>query len=213
MNPVRPAIQASGLSYAFGGSKVLEKVTVDVPWGAVTALTGPNGAGKSTLVELLAGVRSPLEGVIERAEDVALVVQRPAVPETLCVTVRDVVTMGTWGDRRRGRGPRSARERARIVGDAIARVEMDGFERRPFFALSGGQRQRVLIAQGLARSAEILVLDEPAAGLDTESQARARTILAEEASRGIAVLCVTHDRADIAAADHVIRLERGTILS
>lgn len=213
MSAAQPAIRARGLCYAFGGNKVLEGVSVEVPGGAVTALTGPNGAGKSTLVELLAGVRSPHEGVIERAADVALVVQRPAVPETLCVTVRDVVTMGTWGDRRYGLGPRSARERARMVRAAITRVEMDGFERRPFSALSGGQRQRVLLAQGLARSAEILVLDEPSAGLDTESQARARRILAEEAARGIAVLCVTHDRADITAADHVIRLERGVVRS
>ncbi len=213
MSTLQPAIQATGLSFAFGGTKVLEEVSLDVPWGTVTAMTGPNGAGKSTLVELLAGVLSPQDGVIERAADVALVVQRPAAPETLCVTVRDVVTMGTWGDRRHGRGPRSARERARIAGLAIARVEMGGLERRPFSALSGGQRQRALLAQGLARSAEILILDEPAAGLDTESQGRTRRILAEEAARGIAVLCVTHDHADIAAADRVTRLDRGTIVS
>jgi zinc/manganese transport system ATP-binding protein len=210
MSRARPAIRASRLGYAFGGNKVLEGVSVEVPWGAVTALTGPNGAGKSTLVELLAGVRRHHEGVIERAAEVALVVQRPAVPEALCLTVRDVVTMGTWGDPRHGRGRRSARERARRVSHAIDRVGMNGFDRRPFSALSGGQRQRVLLAQGLARSAAILVLDEPAAGLDAESQARARRILAEEADRGIAVLCVTHDPADIAAADQVIRLERGS---
>ncbi|NUP74126.1 MAG: ATP-binding cassette domain-containing protein [Sinomonas sp.] len=218
MNAGAPAIRARDLHYAFegsnarDGSKVLEGVSVDVPWGAVTAVTGTNGAGKSTLVELLAGVRRPCRGVVERSADAALVVQRPAVRESLCVTVHDVVTMGTWGDRGLGRGPRSARERNRIVGRAIARVEMEGFERRPFSDLSGGQRQRVLLAQGLARSAKILILDEPAAGLDDESQGRARRILAEEANHGIAVVCVTHDRADIAAADHVIRLERGAVL-
>ncbi|WP_138414456.1 ATP-binding cassette domain-containing protein [Sinomonas gamaensis] len=213
MTGLHPAIRAEGLFYAFGGNKVLERVSVEIPWGAVTALVGPNGAGKSTLVELLSGVRSPHRGVVERAADVALVVQRPAVPEALSVTVRDVVTMGTWGDRRYRRGRLAACARARAVRQAIARVEMDGLERRPFSALSGGQRQRVLLAQGLARSAEILILDEPSAGLDSESQERARRILAEEAARGTAVLCVTHDGADIAAADHVIRLERGVVLS
>lgn len=207
------AIRASGLCYVIGGKDVLRGVSLEVPWGAVTAVTGPNGAGKSTLVELLAGVRRPCGGVVERAGDVALVVQRPSAPETLCVTVGDVVRMGTWGDRRYGRGPRAARERARVAGRAIERVEMEGFERRPFSALSGGQRQRVLLAQALASSAQILVLDEPAAGFDAESQGRARRILAEEARHGTAVVCVTHDRADIAAADHVIGLERGTVLS
>lgn len=210
---MQAAIRARDLCFAFGGRDVLKGVNVDVPWGAVTALTGPNGSGKSTLVELLAGVRRPRQGVIERAADVALVVQRPAAPETLAVTVKDVVAMGTWGDRRYGRGQRASLERARTVGNAIARVEMDGLERRPFSALSGGQRQRALLAQGLARSAGILVLDEPAAGLDAASQARARKILAEEADRGLAVLCVTHDRLDISAADHVIQLERGAVIA
>jgi zinc/manganese transport system ATP-binding protein len=206
------AIRAEGLYYAFGGHDVLEGVSLNVPWGAVTAVAGPNGAGKSTLIELLAGVRSPCRGVIERAADVALVVQRPAAPEALCLTVRDVVTMGTWGDRRYGWGPRAARDRTRTAERAVARVRMEGFEHRSFSDLSGGQRQRVLLAQGLARRAEILILDEPAAGLDDKSQSRVREILAEEAKRGIAVVCVTHDRDDIAAADHVLRLDRGAVL-
>ncbi|WP_136612297.1 ATP-binding cassette domain-containing protein [Sinomonas albida] len=206
------AIRARGLCYAFGGNQVLDEVSVDVPWGAVTALTGSNGAGKSTLMELLAGVRRPSRGVIERDADVALVVQRPAAPEALCVTVWDVVTMGTWGARRLGPAPRSRADRARAVRAAIARADLVGLERRSFSTLSGGQRQRALLAQGLARSARILLLDEPAAGLDPESQTRTRAILAEEASRGVAVVCVTHDRADIAAADRVIRLERGAVL-
>lgn len=207
------AIRTRGLCYAFAGNRVLDEVSVDVPWGTVTALTGPNGAGKSTLMELLAGVRRPPRGVIERDADVALVVQRPAAPEALCVTVWDVVTMGTWGARRHGRPPRSRADRVRAVRAAIARVGMVGLERRSFSTLSGGQRQRALLAQGLARSARILLLDEPAAGLDPESQTRTRALLAEEASRGVAVVCVTHDRADIAAAERVIRLERGAVLS
>ena len=206
------AMRARGLCYAFGGNQVLDEVSVEVPWGAVTALVGSNGAGKSTLVELLAGVRRPRRGVIERDAEVALVVQRPAAPEALCVTVWDVVTMGTWGARRHGPPSRSRADRARTVRAAIARADLVGLERQSFSTLSGGQRQRALLAQGLARSARILLLDEPAAGLDPESQTRTRAILAEEASRGVAVMCVTHDLADIAAADRVIRLERGAVL-
>lgn len=182
---------------------MLHSVSLSLPSGAVTAVAGPNGAGKSTLVELLAGVRTPRRGEVRHRGFLALVVQRPAVPDTLPVTVRDVVAMGTWMRRR----PRRAV--AGAVEEAIERVGMTGYEDRPLAALSGGQRQRVLLAQGLVQRADVLILDEPAAGLDVASRERTRTLLAQEAARGAAVACVTHDDASIAAADLVVRLEDG----
>lgn len=106
------------------------------------------------------------------------------------------------------RGSRARQEAAR----AIERVELTGMEDRRLVELSGGQRQRALLAQGLVRGADILILDEPAAGLDAASRDRVRAALAEEAARGAAVLCVTHDDDAIAAADRVIRLDGGMIV-
>jgi zinc/manganese transport system ATP-binding protein len=80
---------------------------------------------------------------------------------------------------------------------------------RSIHALSGGQRQRALIAQGIARDAAILLLDEPAAGLDARSRQRTREILAAEAVRGRAVGWVTHDDEDIAASDDLVHLVDG----
>lgn len=200
------AVSARGLSYSFGSTPVLHDVDLDLPWGTVTAVAGPNGAGKSTLVEILAGVRAPAQGAVDRADEVALVVQRPTTPDSLPVTVRDVVTMGTWS-RRETRLPRADR-RARVEA-ALDEVELAGLASRSFAALSGGQRQRVLIAQGLARRARIFLLDEPAAGLDSLGRETTRRVLASAAARGAAVACVSHDDDSIDAADLVVRLEAG----
>lgn len=197
------ALTATGICFAYGGSDVLHDVDVRLDAGAITAIVGANGSGKSTLIEILAGVRRPREGRVERSGDVALVVQRVAVPEALPLTVREAVAMGTWGRRR----PR--REVRRSVDEAIERVGLTGFARRSLHALSGGQRQRALIAQGIARDADVMILDEPAAGLDADSRTRVREILADEARRGRAVGWVTHDHDDIAHADRVVHLVDG----
>ena len=201
-----PAILARHLCFAHAGHDVLHDVSVAVVRGAVTAVVGPNGAGKSTLVELLAGVLRPRRGTVERHGRVALVVQRPAVPDALPVTVADVVAMGTWSRRR----PRT--EVRDVVAATLARVGLDGFARRPFAQLSGGERQRALLAQGLVQGADVLLLDEPAAGLDAASRDTTRRLLAEEARRGVAVACVTHDEESTRVADRVIRLEEGRVV-
>lgn len=79
--------------------------------------------------------------------------------------------------------------------------------------LSGGQKQRVLLAQAIVRAPDVLLLDEPASGLDRASIDRVSTILAEEARRGAVVVCVTHDDRAIATADRVIRLDRGSVVA
>ncbi|GAA1317876.1 metal ABC transporter ATP-binding protein [Leucobacter albus] len=224
-------LRATALYYAYDRTPVLSDVSLELPAGRVTAIAGPNGAGKSTLIELLAGVRLPDEGRVERDAAVALVVQRPLAPAELPLTAGAVVALGAAapagrsarrragdraGARLFGRAERVGRVglaervgRAERVTDALTRVGAFDLVDRPFAELSGGQRQRVLIAQGLAVGAGILLLDEPAAGLDADSRARTRALLAAEASRGVAVACVTHDPDDLAAADSVVRLAGG----
>ncbi|UKA51680.1 ATP-binding cassette domain-containing protein [Arthrobacter sp. FW305-123] len=211
MNSSHSALRARNLHFSFGDRPALMGLDLDLEWGKVTAIAGPNGAGKSTLIEILAGVRKADRGVVERDDDVALVVQRLSSPDSLPLTVRDVVTMGTWGGGRAGK--RAATERKARVSDALARVQLTELASSPFNALSGGQRQRVLLAQGIARRARIFLLDEPAAGLDAESRQRTRAMLAAEAARGAAVACVSHDDEAIDAADVVVRLEGGRRVS
>ncbi len=200
----RPLVRGSGLRFAFDGAPVLHGIDITLDPGVVTVIAGPNGAGKSTLLEVLAGVRRPTAGSVERSGSIALVVQRIAAPDALPVTVREVVAMGTW--QRRSANRAEARRRA---AEALERVALHELADRPFGALSGGQRQRVLLAQGIARRAQIFLLDEPASGLDAESRERTHAILAAEADRGAVVACVTHDDAAIARADRVVRLDCG----
>ncbi|MBL3699980.1 metal ABC transporter ATP-binding protein [Leucobacter luti] len=221
-----PTLAATGISFAHSGADVLHDVTVRLRPGELTALAGPNGSGKSTLLEVLAGALPPRRGTVRRVGDAALVVQRPSAPATLPVTARDVAVMGAW--RRSSAGPRGARGSAGrrpragrssraatrgAVDAALDRVGMLDQAARPLAELSGGQRQRVFLAQGIVRSPDILLLDEPAAGLDEHSTARMHAILAEEAARGAIVVCVTHDGAAIAAADRTIRLAGGRLLA
>ncbi|AIY03205.1 ABC-type Mn/Zn transport systems, ATPase component [Arthrobacter sp. PAMC 25486] len=207
------ALRGRNLSFRFDGIPVLENVDIDLQGGSVTAIAGPNGAGKSTLIEILAGVRRAVTGTVERADEVALVVQRVTTPDALPLTVREVVAMGTWGASSGPSNKIDAKERKFRIADALDRVQLGDLAAVPFNSLSGGQRQRVLLAQGIARRARIFLLDEPAAGLDAQSRARTRSMLAEEAERGAAVACVSHDDDSIAAATSVIRLEGGRRVS
>jgi zinc/manganese transport system ATP-binding protein len=98
------------------------------------------------------------------------------------------------------------------VRDALERLDIAELTGMPFADLSGGQRQRTLLAQGVARRADLLLLDEPTTGLDAASGQRIRAVMREETMRGVAVACVSHDPEVLAAADEVVRLEDGRIV-
>ncbi|QDH10703.1 ATP-binding cassette domain-containing protein [Nocardioides dongxiaopingii] len=209
--PGTPAARLVGVRVTRGGHDALLDVDLDVARGELTVLAGPNGAGKSTLVEVLARVLPPTSGqVVVEAGSVAFVPQRSAVPDRLPVTVREVVAMGTWGEAGLWRrvGPRG-RERAR---EAVDLLGMTPLARRPFATLSGGERQRALLAQGLARGAGLLLLDEPTTGLDALSSRHIREAVAHQVAAGAAVVCVSHDPVVIDLADRVLHLDRGRVV-
>ncbi|WP_119695970.1 ATP-binding cassette domain-containing protein [Microbacterium halotolerans] len=203
-----PGLRAIGICFAYDDVDVLHEIDAELRACAITAIVGANGTGKSTLMEIMAGTRTPRAGRVERSEEIALVVQRTAIVDTLPLSVRDIVAMGTWGREARGR---SRRELRVAVDDALERVGIARLARRSIHEVSGGQRQRALIAQALARFSGpggILLLDEPSAGLDADSRDGIRAILAEEAAKGRAIGWVTHDHEDVAWADEVIDLTR-----
>lgn len=207
-----PAVRLEGIHVDFGGREALCHVDLDLQPGRVTVIAGPNGAGKSTLLEVVAGTLRPSAGsVTVHARSVAFVPQRTAVSDRLPLTVRDVATIGAWG--RLGRWRRADAASRRAVDDALERLDLTPLRGRPFVQLSGGQRQRALLAQGLARGAELLLLDEPTTALDADSCARIRDVIESEAARGAAVLCVTHDDDLISMAHRTVRLEGGRIIS
>jgi zinc/manganese transport system ATP-binding protein len=185
---------------------------VNIHRSCITAVSGPNGSGKSTLLSVLAGLLPARSGTVSRSakERTALVVQRSEVSDRMPLTVRDVVTMGRWADAGLWRRLRTTDRK--IIEECIERVGLCGHENRPLHALSGGQRQRAFLAQGLARQADLVLLDEPTTGLDTSSRAVVADVLATEKARGATIICVSHDDVVLQAADHLIRLDAGRIV-
>lgn len=203
------AVRVSGIHVTFGGHRALAAVDAEIRTGALTVIVGPNGAGKSTLLEVIAGTTASSSGTCAVRGTVAFVPQRASIPPGLPVSVRDVVSVGAWG--RLGLWRRMDSAARTLVDRSLDRLDIGALARHPFASLSGGQQQRALLAQGLARDADVLLLDEPTTGLDAASSVRIREVLREEATRGAAVLSVSHDADLIGDAAHVIRLIEGRV--
>ncbi len=180
---------------------VVHGVDFTLTAGEAVAVIGPNGAGKSTLVRAILGLAPVLAGRLELfgvpAEQfkqryrIGYVPQRHTTGGAVPSTVREVVTSGRL-PRMGLLGRPSAADRA-AVDEALHTVGLHQLARRPIAQLSGGQQRRALIARALAAEPEVLVLDEPTAGVDVESQASLATTLARLAGTGVTMLVVTHD--------------------
>ena len=203
------AFTVESVAFGYPGRTVFSDLSLVIPGGALTALVGSNGAGKSTLLSLLAGIEKPHAGRVRvhLPGRPALVVQHSAAAEGFPVTVRGVVAMGRWG--RAGLLGRLRAADRRAVDRAMERLDISDLAGRPLGELSGGQRQRALVAQGLAQEANVLLLDEPAAGLDEQALSLISEALRAEAARGTTVVQATHDLVSARAADHCIQLADG----
>ena len=195
-----PAIEIDHLTVTYRDRPVLWDVDVHMPRGALGAIVGPNGSGKSTLLRAALGLVPSDSGRIailgepsSRARArVAYVPQREAVDWDFPITVREVVEMGRY--RSVGWFRRMRRNDRDVVDEALERVGMAPFARRQIGQLSGGQRQRVFIARALAQRAELLVLDEPFAGVDVRTERAVLELLrALRDDEGRSIVIVHHD--------------------
>ncbi len=202
-----PPLHATGLDFAYGSEAVVDDVSIEVQAGEFVALVGPNGSGKSTLLRLLLGLLRPRAGEVALfGEDprhlhdrgrLGYVPQRGALAPDLPATVAEVVASGRLARRGWWRRPRAADRAA--VDHALESVALPHLRRRPVRELSGGQQQRVLIAKALASDPELLVLDEPIAGVDVDAQRLFRdSIVHLIAEHGAAVLLVSHELGAVA---------------
>jgi zinc transport system ATP-binding protein len=193
------AVRATGLRVRLGGSIILGYVDLAVGDGEVVALLGANGSGKSTLVRALVGAVPLDAGHVELFgrplgrhvawERVGYVPQRVSAASGVPATAVEVVVSGTLHARRL-LPPRDALQRATA---ALDQVGLGAVVNRPVRELSGGQQQRVLIARALVREPDLLVLDEPVAGVDLPSQRVFADALARLSDRGTTVLVVLHE--------------------
>ena len=215
-------LAASEVAFAYGADPVLQGVSLSVGPGEFVALAGPNGSGKSTLLRILLGLRPPDAGTVElfgrppakltERWRLGYVPQRAVVPEHLPATVEEVVAAGCLSRRGWRRGL-TAGDRV-DVAHALESVHLTERAGDPLRELSGGQQQRVLIAKALVSRPDLLVLDEPVAGVDTESQGHFRDALVHLVEEhGSGVLLVSHELGAVAAdLDRVLVLRQGRIV-
>jgi zinc transport system ATP-binding protein len=199
------------VSFAYGDTSVLDHVSCAVHAGEFVALAGGNGAGKSTLLRVLLGLLHPTTGsvALDRTR-VGYVPQRPFLSESLPATVREVVASGRLGRGNWWRRPSSSD--AAAVAEALGAVDLLDASSHRSTELSGGQQQRVLIAKAMVNDPDLLILDEPIAGVDAASQDRFRDALVSRIHRGRAVLLVSHELSAVAdALDRVVLLAHGHI--
>ena len=210
-------ISADHLCVGYGKHPVVEGVMLDMYPGELLVLIGTNGSGKSTLLKTLAGLIHPVHGDLhvlgqhagQLPTRVAYLPQHPVSSHTLPLQVRDVVTMGRFAHL--GLFKRTSSSDRTIVSSAMQRTGIDEQANKPIRDLSGGQQQRTHLAQVLAREAEILLLDEPTAGLDINGRKLVAELIAAERARGVAVVMATHELADAAQATSVMLLAQRVV--
>jgi energy-coupling factor transport system ATP-binding protein len=204
---VQLGIEVKDLNFNWpSGQEVIKECSLQVPKGEFWMLLGTNGSGKSTILRLLAGLLAPYKGEIRTLQPVGFVFQNPD-HQLVMPTVGADVAFGLVDEKL---PPPTVRAR---VEEALSAVNLLSLQRRPIYALSGGQKQRVAIAGALARHCSVLLLDEPTALLDPDSQLElvdgVRRLVK---SRGITALWVTHRLDELNYCDGAFLLEKGVLV-
>jgi energy-coupling factor transport system ATP-binding protein len=208
MNQVKSAIAVKDLYFEWNESTpILSACSLEVPRGEFWMLLGNNGSGKSTLLRLLAGLLTPQSGEIRLDDPLGFVFQNPD-HQLVMPTVGADVAFGLVKENL------SIPEVRARVGEALAAVNLLEMERRPIYALSGGQKQRIAIAGAIARHCEVLILDEPTALLDPDTQLELVVQVQKLVkNRGMTALWVTHRLEELNYCDGAFLLESGRVVA
>jgi len=208
MNQVNSAIAVKDVYFEWNESTpILSACSLEVPRGEFWMLLGNNGSGKSTLLRLLAGLLTPQSGEIRLDDPLGFVFQNPD-HQLVMPTVGADVAFGLVKEKL------SIPEVRARVGEALAAVNLLEMERRPIYALSGGQKQRIAIAGAIARHCEVLILDEPTALLDPDTQLELVVQVQKLVkNRGMTALWVTHRLEELNYCDGAFLLESGRVVA
>ena len=209
-------LTVEGASFGYGGAPVISGVDLVVRAGDLLGIVGANGCGKTTLVRGLLGLIPPLAGRVARSKvAIGYVPQREELDAVYPLSVRELVLMGSYGrlGGRRAWWRSPSREDDALATSCLDAVGLSGFERKLFASLSGGQRQRVLLARALMTEPEVLMLDEPTAGVDrTASREILQRIALLRRERNMAVLLVAHQLDQVRElADEVLLVRGGSV--
>ncbi len=199
-------LETAGVTVGYDGRPVLRDISLGVAPGEVVALLGANGSGKSTLVKAIVGLTPAASGSIRlfgeplgrlrNRSRIGYVPQRIGVSSGVPATVREVVAAGRLA--RRGFLRPGGKAGKLAIDSALVAVGLAGMSHRPVSSLSGGQQQRTLIARALAGQPELLIMDEPTAGVDAASQAALAAALRQFSGNGGTVIVVLHELGPLA---------------
>ncbi len=214
------AISLENVNVRYGNNIALKDATIKIPYHTFTGVIGMNGAGKSTLFKAIMGLVKPTTGTITICGDdpytaqkhghVAYVPQSELVDWDFPVSVYDVVMMGRIGTQNIFKMASAVDHAA--VKTALERVNMTDFQARQIGELSGGQKKRVFVARALAQGADILLLDEPFAGLDATTEKSLIALFIGLKESGKTIIIATHDLLSLPdTCDHVA-LVKSTII-
>jgi ABC-type Mn2+/Zn2+ transport system ATPase subunit len=216
---IEPFITLDNLAIGYDAQPVLSGISLSIAQGSFTAILGANGSGKSTLLKTLLGLQPPIAGRIHLSAPAGAAPVFGYVPQATqfdplyLLTGFDVALMGVYG--RVGPGRPVPRSERAFVRECLQATGAEDFARKRFAQLSGGQKQRVLIARALATKPNILVLDEPTAGVDAAAtQSLLAFISRIHQERGLTILLVTHDLSLVRQhAQQVVWLHQGEVLT
>ena len=211
------AIHAFDLHIGYKNEVIVADLNFQVKPGQSLALLGVNGSGKSTLLKTLVGLLPPVKGNLTVFEvsagktprRIGYLSQFHSAGFILPLRAVDVVRMGRFADH--GLFGKMTTEDERLIEQSMERMGVRHLADLPLRSLSGGQLQRVHIAQVLARRADLLVLDEPTAGLDAGGKELYQEIVRDELARGASVVVATHDIQEAVGADQTMLLARKVI--
>ena len=198
------------LSLGYDSHAIVEGLDFSVNAGDYLCIVGENGSGKTTLMKTLLGLKDPVGGGILMGDglkknEIGYLPQQTIVQKDFPASVREIVLSGCQG--RCGRRPFYNKEEKQLAESNMERLGILPLARRSYRDLSGGQQQRVLLARALCATRKLLLLDEPASGLDPKVTAEMYSLIADLNREGIAIIMISHDiAAAVKYASHILHI-------
>ncbi len=205
-----PQLTCQNLTLGYEGKPVLSDLSFSVDAGDYLCIVGENGSGKTTLMKTLLRLKAPLAGQILMGDglkpnDIGYLPQQTAAQKDFPASVREIVLSGCLN--RRGFRPYYSKKEKRLAESHMQKLGIAALAKRCYRELSGGQQQRVLLARALCAAGRILLLDEPAAGLDPAATADLYTLLQTLNAEGVTVIMISHDIAAATRyASHILHI-------
>ena len=211
-----PQLSCQNLTIGYEGKTVVSDLTFSVEAGDYLCIVGENGSGKSTLVRTILKLNTPISGLVTtgdglQPDEIGYLPQQTVVQKDFPASVREVVRSGCLN--RCGLRPFYNKTEKKIAEENMEKLGIASLAKSCYRELSGGQQQRVLLARALCATRKILLLDEPAAGLDPKVTAGMYALIGKLNEDGITIIIISHDiNASVKYASHILQLGKGEAL-